>query len=67
MPNVKRRAVIRCAECGEDQDLSYIEWDRRVLCASCFGKAIGDYARKYPFLLAGELQLNMLHIPEEGP
>ena len=56
---------MRCAECGEDQDLSYIVWEGRKLCAPCFSKAVSDYAGSFPFLLAEELGLDFVQVPEQ--
>lgn len=61
---MKKRETIRCADCGEDQDLSYIAWEGRPLCAACFAKAVSDYAASYPFLFAAELGLDILQIPK---
>ena len=63
--NTYRKAVCHCADCGETQDLSYIVWEDRPLCAPCFAKAVGEYASKYPFMLANELSLDILQAPEE--
>lgn len=62
---IPKKKVLRCAECGEDQDLSYIVWEGRYLCAPCFGIAAGEYARKYPFMMAEDLGLDVVHVPEQ--
>lgn len=60
-----RRSLFRCEECGEDQDLSYIVWEGCPLCATCFARNVADYASKYPFMLADELNLVVRQAPEE--
>lgn len=62
---IYRRALCRCAECGEDQDLSYIVWEDCPLCTVCFAKAVEEYASRYPFMLADELGLDVRQAPEE--
>ena len=54
----------RCADCGDDQDLSYITWEGRTLCAPCFAKAGREYAESSPFLLASEMRLDIIRVPE---
>lgn len=63
--NTYRKAVCHCADCGESQDLSYIVWEDRPLCATCFANAVSEYASKYPYMLANELSLDILQAPEE--
>lgn len=65
MAITKKRTVVRCAECGEDEDLSYIVWEDRPLCVRCFADAVSQYATEYPFLLAAEMVLDVVNIPEE--
>lgn len=50
-----------CPDCGNDEDLSYIEWEGRFICASCWAKEVADYAEKYPFMLAQEMGLAIVH------
>lgn len=54
-----------CAICGDDQDLSYIVWEGRSLCAHCFPEEVKEYASKFPFMLANELSLDVIQVPEE--
>lgn len=61
---MEKSKKVRCADCGEDQDLSYIAWEGRPLCTVCFAKAVGAYAVSYPFLLAAELRLDIVRVPE---
>lgn len=63
--NTYQRAVCSCKDCGENQDLSYIVWEDRPLCAPCFAKAVAEYASQYPFMLANELGLDIRQAPEE--
>lgn len=65
MVNANKRVAVRCAECGEDEDLSYIVWEGRPLCARCFADAVAQYAGEYPFLLAEEMALAVMTRPEE--
>lgn len=61
----KSKKTVRCADCGETEDLSYICWEDRPLCAPCFAKAVSEYAGSFPFLLANELSLDVIQVPEE--
>lgn len=61
-----KQIQIRCSSCGDDQDLSYIVWEGRKLCAPCFARAVSDYAGSFPFLLADELSLDIVQVPEEN-
>ena len=45
MVNANKRVAVRCAECGEDEDLSYIVWEGRPLCVHCFADAVAQYAQ----------------------
>jgi hypothetical protein len=53
-----------CPVCGENQDLSYIEWEGRYLCSHCWAREVAEYAEKYPFMMAQEMGLSLLHVPE---
>lgn len=65
MVNANKRVAVRCAECGEDEDLSYIVWEGRPLCVHCFADAEAQYAGEYPFLLAAEMALDVVTRSEE--
>lgn len=54
-----------CPDCGENEDLSYIEWEGQFLCPSCWAKNVAEYAESYPFMLAQELNLSVLHVPDQ--
>ena len=54
-----------CAVCGDAIDLSYIHWDGEALCTQCFAEAVADYAQDHPFLLAHDLGLHIIHVPED--
>ena len=64
MAILSKRAAVRCAECGEDEDLSYIVWEGRPLCVHCFADAVAQYAAECPFLLAEEMALDVVTGPE---
>lgn len=61
----RRRPRLRCAKCGDDQDLSFIRFDEEILCAHCFPEKLEEYASKYPFMLAEEMGLEVLQAPKE--
>lgn len=61
----RRRPRLRCAKCGDDQDLSFILFDGELLCARCFPEEVKEYAGKYPFMLAEEMGLDVVHAPKE--
>ena len=54
-----------CAGCGDDIDLTYIVWEGRKICTHCFAEAVAEYAEDFPFLLARELNLDLVHVPED--
>jgi len=64
MSYYKREPPICCEACGDYEDLSYIRWENRTLCTSCFAEAVKDYAVEFPFLLAEEMNLDVLRVPE---
>ena len=60
-----KKPRVCCADCGDSEDLSYISWEGRTLCAPCFAKAVREYASGYPFMLANELSLDIIQVTEE--
>ena len=57
----KKNYVCRC---GNDADLSYIEWEGEFICADCFTEEVKKYAEQFPFMLAQEMSLSILHVPD---